>query len=266
MGNPPSETSVKTVDRMVQLLDCFSTEKPIWSLAELANYLETPKSTLHRFLVSLEEHGILRRDPSDKSWRLGYRLVGWGSLAEKSTGLNDVARPFMQKIADATGETVALTVYTDQEVLCIEKIEALHSVRLALDVGGRRPPHAGASSKILMAFLPDEEIKRIIKNRGLPKLCENTITDPGVLDSELAKIRSLGYAFSIEETDPGSWGVATPIMDHRKTIIAAIGVAGPVQRFSDNLLQQYVSVCRQASQSISRMFGLISDQFVVEQH
>ncbi|MBN1314597.1 MAG: IclR family transcriptional regulator [Anaerolineales bacterium] len=259
MGNGYSESSVKTVDRLVRVLDSFSSDKLTWSLADLSNHLDIPKSTLHRFLVSLEQHGILRRDPTDKSWRLGYRLVGWGSLAKSSTGLNDLARPFMRQIAKATGETVALTVYADKEVLCIEKIEALHSVRLALDVGGRRLPHAGASAKILMAFLSRDEIQDIIENSGLPKLGDNTITDPDELEAELEKIRTQGYAVSIEETDPGSWGVATPILDRNREIVAAIGVAGPIQRYSDSLLQQYLSECRKASQEISKLLGFVHE-------
>jgi DNA-binding IclR family transcriptional regulator len=259
MGKSYRESSVKTVDRLVQVLDCFTSENLVWTLADLSNYLDIPKSTLHRFLVSLEKHGILRRDPSDRSWRLGYRLVGWGSLAETSTGLNDLARPFMRQIANATGETVALTVYADQEVLCIEKIEALHSVRLALEVGGRRHVHAGASAKILMAYLSKDEIQNIIKSRGLPKLGSNTITDPDRLLAELKKIQNQGYAVSIEETDPGSWGVSTPIFDKNKEIVAAIGVAGPIQRYSDTLLQQYLSECRKASLEISRTLGYLSE-------
>jgi IclR family KDG regulon transcriptional repressor len=248
-------SSVSTVDRLVQVVECFSGENPTWSLAELSASLDLPKSTLHRFLISLETHGILRRDPADRLWRLGYRLVTWGKLAEKSTGLNDVARPIMRQIAAETGETVALTVYEGHEVVCIEKIDTRHSVRLAFEVGGRRPPHAGASSKVLMAYLSQEEIRAIIRDQGLPKLCANTISDPEELAADLARIRELGYALSVEETDPGAWGIATPIWDRSGQVIGAIGVAGPVMRFSDDLAQQYVAVCRRASQEIAELMG-----------
>ena len=74
-------SSVTTVDRLVSVLDSFSAERPAYSLSELSARLELPKSTLHRFLVSLETHGILRRNPEEKLWRLGYRLCVWGGLA-----------------------------------------------------------------------------------------------------------------------------------------------------------------------------------------
>lgn len=245
--------SVKTVDRLVRVLDCFSSQRPTWSLAELSAHLRLPKSTLHRFLVSLESYGILRRDSADKRWRLGYRLFIWGSLAAESTGLRHIARPIMRDLVAATGETVVLTVYQGQEVVCIEKVETSHSVRLTLDVGTRRPPHAGASSKVIMAYLPEEEIQAVICDRGLPKLCTNTITDPDELMAELAGIREHGYAESHEETDLGAWGIATPIRGRNGDVVAAIGIAGPSSRFTDGLTQRYVMLCRQAAQRISAL-------------
>jgi len=193
-----SSSSVKTVDRLVRVLNCFSQEQPAWSLADLSVRLALPKSTLHRFLASLESHGILRRDSDDRRWRLGYRLVTWGELAAESTGLRHIALPMMRGLVDETGETVVLTVYQDQEVVCIEKVETSHSVRLKLDVGTRHPPHAGASSKILMAYLPEEEVKAIIRDKGLPQMCTNTITGSDELVAELARMKRQTWA-------PGEW-------------------------------------------------------------
>lgn len=244
-------TSVKTVDRLVDIIDSFSTSRRSWTLTDLSEHLDLPKSTLHRFLQSLEAHGILRQDEASKQWRLGYRLFVWGNLAEQSTALRDIAKPIMRDLVAETGETALLTVYNAQEVVCVEKVESTHSVRLALDVGMRRPPHAGASSKVLMASLPGEEIEAIIREQGLAPLCANTITDREALEAELARIREQGYAQSVEETDVGAWGVATPIRDWDGRIIAAIGVAGPTSRFGERLTEQYVSCCEEAARRIS---------------
>jgi DNA-binding IclR family transcriptional regulator len=248
-------SSVAAVDRLVRILDSFSEEQPVWSLAELSAHLQLPKSTLHRFLVSLETHDILRRNPDDRLWRPGYRLLSWGELAAKTMGLNHLARPLMSEIAAATGEMVVLTVYSEQEVVCTEVIDARHSVRLALEVGTRRPVHAGASSKILTAYLPESEVREAIRDQGLPRLCTNTITDPEELLSELAKIREQGFAQSIEETDPGAWGIATPIFDRGGAMLGAIGIAGPIQRYSEDLAGQYVILCQEACQQVSEQLG-----------
>ena len=246
-------SAVKTVDRLVRVLDAFDADRPTWSLAELSAHLGLPKSTLHRFLVSLECHGILRRDLDDGRWRLGYRLFIWGSQAVKSTNLRQLAAPIMRDLVDTCGETAILTVYHAQEVVCIEKVETRHPVRLALEVGTPRPPHAGASSKLLMAFLSQEEIHAIMRDKGLPKLCTNTIIDPDELQAELARIREREFAQSCEETDPGAWGVATPIYDRNGDVVAAMGVAGPASRFSDEVAERFVGLCHQASRRISAL-------------
>ncbi len=159
----------------------------------------------------------------------------------------------MRDLVDATGETAILTVYNGQEVICIDKVETSLSVRMTLQAGRRRSPHAGASSKALMAYLPEEEIQAIIRDRGLPKLCANTITDPDELVAELARIREHGYAESHEETDLGAWGIATPIRDRKGDVVAAIGIAGPSSRFTNQLVQHWVVLCRQAAQRISAL-------------
>jgi IclR family KDG regulon transcriptional repressor len=249
------KSSVAAVDRLVRILDSFSAEQPAWSLAQLSSHLGLPKSTLHRFLVSLETHDILRRNPDDRLWRPGYRLLGWGELAERANGLSHLARPLMQEIAAETGEMVLLTVYSEQEAVCTDVIDARHSVRLALEIGTRRPVHAGASSKILAAYLPEAEVQRAIRDRGLPSLCANTITDEEELLAELARIRAQGYAQSIEETDPGAWGIATPIFDRGGEMVGAIGIAGPIQRYSPGLERHYVRLCREACQALSEQLG-----------
>jgi len=248
-------SSVKTVDRLVKILDSFSRGRPTWSLAELSAHLGLPKSTLHRFLVSLEYHGVLRRDPGDLRWRLGYRLYLWGSLAAESTDLHQIARPIMRDLVAAAQETAILTVYHERQVTCVERVETSLPVRLTLDRGTHHLPHAGASSKVLMAYLPEEEIQAIICDQGLPKLCTNTITDPDELIAELAKIRRQGYAQSLEETDLGAWGIATPIYDRNGEVVAAIGVAGPSSRFTADVAQRDVKLCCEAARRISTLLS-----------
>jgi IclR family transcriptional regulator, KDG regulon repressor len=246
--------SVRTIDRMVEVLDSFSVERPAWSLAQLSAQLDIPKSTLHRLLVGLERNGLTRRGHDDNKWRLGHRLVIWGSRAAATTGIQQVAAPVMRGLAETTRETVLLTEYHDGEVICMDKIETSHSVRIALAVGARRAPHAGASSKVLMAYLPENEIARLLA-RELPRYCDRTITDVVEMRRELERIRQCGYALSYEETDCGAWGVATPVRDWNGRVVAGLGVAGPTVRYSAEAAQRYVDLCCAAADTISRMLG-----------
>jgi DNA-binding IclR family transcriptional regulator len=248
-------SAIKTLDRLVEILDCFTLEEPAWSLAELSVRLKAPKSTLHRLLTALETHRILRRDPDDKRWRLGYRLVTWGSSAAGSTILRDLAKPVLRDLMLASGETAILTVYHNHEVFCIDICETPQPVRLRMEIGSRRPAHAGASSKALMAYLPQAEIEAIIHESGLPRLWSNTITDPPELRRDLARVVEQGYAISLEETDAGAWGVATPVCDQRGRVVAAVGLAGPATRYGPEKVQQWVSLCRKAAGEIRELIS-----------
>ncbi len=246
-------SAIKTLDRLVEILDCFTSDQPAWSLSELSERLKAPKSTVHRFLTGLEVHRILRRDADDKRWRLGYRLVMWGGSAAEGTILRDLAKPVLRELTTASGETAILTVHHNHEVIFIDICETAQPVRLRMEVGAHRPPHAGASSKALMAYLSQAEIESIIQENGLPRLWTNTITDPAELRCDLARIVEQGYAVSLEETDPGAWGVATPIQDPRGRVIAAIGLAGPATRYGPDKVQEWVRLCRNGAAEIREL-------------
>jgi DNA-binding IclR family transcriptional regulator len=244
---------VKTINRLVRVLECFSLERPMWTLAELSAQLDMPKSTLHHLLLSLKAHGMLRRDANDKRWRLGYRLFAWGSLAVESTDLHVIAYPVLQELVAATGESAMLTMYQDGEVLCLDKVETTQPVRMTMTVGSRRPAHAGSSSKVLMAYLPEDKIEAIIRERGLPRLCVNTITTREALLMEIDCIRQQGFARSCEETDLSAWSIAAPIFGWREEqVVAAIGIAGPTSRYDEKLMQKDSAACREAADRISR--------------
>jgi IclR family KDG regulon transcriptional repressor len=249
-------SAVKTIDRFVEVLDYFAQGHDAVSLTEFSDYLKLPKSTLHRFLMGLESHGIVRRDANDKKWRLGYHLIVWGQAAAESTTLREIAKPFMTELVAASSETAILTVYHDHQVLCIDMNETSHTLRLKMEIGAQRAAHAGASSKVLIAYLPDDEVMAIVKEKGLPKLCTNTITDVAGLKAELARIRARGYADSLEETDPGAWGVATPIRDWKGQVVGAIGVAGPTMRYSSEKVKQHAMLCGESAEKISAALGL----------
>ncbi len=248
-------SAVRTLDRLVAVLACFTREEPAWSLAELSARLDAPKSTLHRFLSALEVHGVLRREAGDRRWRLGYQLVVWGSVAAESNTLRDLARPVMCRLMEASGETAILTVYRHGEVICLDIAETPHAVQLRMAVGQRRPAHAGASAKVLLAYQPPGEVEAVMRECGLPRLCANTITEWPVLQADLAAIVRQGYAVSLEETDPGAWGVATPILDGYGRAVAAIGLAGPMTRYSDENVTHWVTLCREAAEAVGRLMG-----------
>jgi IclR family KDG regulon transcriptional repressor len=249
------QNPIKSVSRLVAILNCFTADRPSWPLTELSKHLGWPKATTHRYLKVLETYGLLYRSREDKSFRLGYKLYMWGSLAAEAMPLREIARPIMQKLKEETGEMVVLMTYHNQEVVCIEKIDTEKRLRVALDIGRHQAPHASSSCRVIMAFLPEAEIMNIIREKGLPKICENTITDADTLLAKLGEVRAKGYAHSCEEVDPDVCGISAPIFDHKGAVIAGISVLGPIYRFTEDLVEPYSKLVKEAARKITEQLS-----------
>jgi DNA-binding IclR family transcriptional regulator len=217
-----------------------------------------PVSTLHRIITVLRKHGLVTQDSQSKKYRLGYGAIDLGRRAMSGFSIRQIAAPFMRRLAEQTGETVVLTVVNDthDRAVCIERIESRHDLRLHLEVGGQSYLHAGASSKVLLAYFSPEELTNVVRSVGLPSLAPNTIRDLSALEEELRKVREQGYAFSKEETESGAWGVAAPILDPEGRAIAAIGLAAPTSRHSDDTQRRFVAIIQEAGREIAAELGM----------
>ncbi len=251
---------LKALEKTLKVLDLFTTGRPEWGLLELSEVAGLPVSTLHRIVTVLRRHGLLAQDPGSKKYRLGYGAIDLGRRAASSLPIRQVADPIMRRLAEETGETVVLTVVNDARdcAVCIERIESRHDLRLHLEVGEQTPLHAGASSKVLLAWFRSDEVEALASRSGLPSLARNTFTDLPRLQAELARIREVGFAFSSEETDSGAWGVAAPILDPESRAIAALGVASPLSRHSAEAQRRFVTLTMAAGAEVARALGLVA--------
>ncbi|MDR5682742.1 MAG: IclR family transcriptional regulator [Armatimonadota bacterium] len=245
------------LERALKILDMFTPERPAWLVSEISHATGLSRPTVYRILRALQVYGYVRRDPVTSRFRLGSGALALGRRALESIELRQVAYPVMRRLQEATGETVLLTVVSEDgtESVCVERLESPQRLRLILEVGRRVPLHAGASSKVLLAFMRPEQVRRVVALRGLPRLNKNTITEPDALEQELAEIRRRGYALSFEETNQGAAGIAAPVFDVAGQLAGGLGIAGPLIRFGDEALTHLIPlVCRHADE-ITRALG-----------
>ena len=237
------------------MLGLFGQDRPEWGASEVARHLAISVPTAHRLLVVLADHGYLARSGRGR-FRLGLEAISLGRRALASIDLRSVLRPDLQTLAAASGETVLLTVPDEHALasLCIDRVESRHPLRLSLEVGRLTPLNAGASAKALLAFLPQSEIDDVL-SRPLQRLTPSTITEPAVLRSELESIRERGYAISIEETDTAAWGVAAPVRTLDGYAIAALGLVGPLHRFTGDLSHELGEMVVDAAHKAERRLG-----------
>ena len=221
---------------------------------EISMELALPKSTVYRLIKVLLKYELMEQDAETGGYRLGIRLFQMGNFVKHYRPVGDMARPFMEELRNATGETVILSVVEGHRALVLREVEGRHPLRMTFDEGRVAPLHAGASSKVLLAHLSEEEQEQIIQE-GLPGYTQNTITDPIELKKELDKIREKGYAYSDQELDVAARAVAAPVRDFSGKVIAGLSVAGPVHRFHESSIKEFVSLTKGYAERVSQVMG-----------
>jgi len=228
MPRRPRESpyNVQVLDRAAGILEALAEQESDRSLLELSERLGLHKSTVHRLLMVLERHRLVEKSASSGRYGLGLRLFELGQKAIGRLGLADRARPHLERLAAAVGETAHLCVLDDAGVLYLAKVEPSRTVRVPSTVGRRNPAHCTAVGKTLLAALASEEVDRILSTAGLPAFTPNTIVSAAALKRELDTVRARGYAVDDEEIEEGLLCIGAPVRDSSH-VVASISIAGP---------------------------------------
>lgn len=213
--------------------------------ADLQRRTGLAKGTLHRVLSDMVRVRLL--DRAEGRYLLSRQLFELGMLASIERGLLEVATPFLEDLYERTHETVHLGIREGTEVVYVAKIGGHRQVKSPSRLGGRMPLHATAIGKALLAHAPDE-VRAQVLARPLQRLVARTITAPGLLSRQLSDIVTSGVSYEFEESTVGIVCVAAPVLDPDGYAVAAVSVAGPINRFHP---QQHASSVRAASAGIA---------------
>lgn len=246
---------IKSIVKAVWVINTLVAAGQSLSLSQMSAKLQISKSTLHGIVSTLVDVGFVVQEQQTGRYRLGTRLFEIGSAICNQWNVRKIAYPLIQQIVAEIDETVHMAVLDGGEVLYINKQESTNSVRIVTDIGVKLPAHCTGLGKALLSGLGMLELQRLIKQKGLTKHTETTITDPDELWKELEKIRRLGYAVDEQEFVEGLRCVAVPIYNHSGEIISALSISGPVSR----MRAEKFSLCRDsllaAAVDISRQMG-----------
>lgn len=253
-GSEP-RPAFQVLERTFSILEVFTEARPEWSTTDVARSLGLPVPTAHRILAALKRLGYVSQHEDTRRFRLGAAALSLGERARAVADLRPVALGPLRRLSDAAGETALLTVLTPERDrgVCLERVETPQPLRLSVQPGRQLPLHAGASQKALLAFMPEEEIERLIA-APLDRFCQSTITDPRALRRELKAIRARGWASSYEETYVGVWGIAVPVLSE-SDVVCAVGIAGPSPRLSVERVRRDVGLVHEAAAAIGRAIG-----------
>ena len=250
----PEPTRLSSVAMAVRLLKSFSEGEAEIGVTSLSRRLGVAKSTVYRLASTLVSEGLLEQNPETEKYRLGMSLFGLGALVRQRMNVATDARPFLFHLREATGETVHLAILEGPDIVFVLNLESNHAIRMRADLGARKPAFCTAEGRAMLAFQPQDVVNDVL-GRRLVARTPKTIIDVKQIKAALDDVRARGYATEDEQSELGMRSVAAPIRNSNGRVVAAIGLAGPMQRISDEALATFAPLVADAARTISARLG-----------
>lgn len=249
--SPVQQYGTQALTRAFDILRVFSDAAPEWALADVSRARGLTKTTAFRILSALEREGLVARNHSGGTYRLGPRAIELGALAQRSNTLQRAAHGELVELARFTGETTSLEILVGTDVLVLDEVQGRHKLSPAPVVGSRWPAHATSTGKVILAALGEERPTGL----RLVRLTPQTITSHARFTTELAAVLRRGYATAIEELESGYVALGAPVRNHEARVIAAMSVGGPAVRFGAADRTRLAKVLRESAERVSRNLG-----------
>jgi IclR family pca regulon transcriptional regulator len=216
------------LERGLAILGCFTPQRSVLGIADIADELGMSRSTTHRYVITLYALGYLEQGASRK-YRLGLRVTDLGMSALNSTGLREHSHPYLEELRQRTSYTVNLSVLDGSDILYVDRARSFRrgqsKIDLGLHPGSRLPAYCTSMGKILLAYLPEDELRERLADVKLAKRGPNTITSKSALRDELEEVADAGFAVNDEELTPELYAIAAPIRGEAREVVAAVNMA-----------------------------------------
>ncbi len=247
---------MQSVDRALSLLELLAQSGGGTSLTDLSARAGLNISTCHHLLATLLKAGYVAQVPGRRTYALGARVLHLGQAFMRQVDLPRRAQPVLDRLNEATGEAVQLAVLQGDQVVTVAKSEARQAVRVDAGViGTAEPPHATATGKAMLAWLPDDQVRRILDVNGLKSFTPNTITDRAALIEDMRHVRRNGFAIDREEFQQGVVCIGAAVRDHSGAVIGSLSVSAPAFRAGEEHLALIRHAVGEAARELSAEFG-----------
>ncbi len=248
--------NIRAIERALSVLDVFARQRRKLSLDELTKLTKLSKPTVFRILSTLQSQKYVLLDKNDGRYRLGSIFLTLASSVFSSFNIGTIARPHLIALRNTAQATVLLGTLLEDHLVYLDKTEGRGPVRLADDIAWRRDPvNYGMLGMTLMAHLDLSEAERLLDEFPLATYTPKTMIDRVLFLKRLDEIKRLGYALEFEEAIDGVWGVAAPIWNSAREVVAAVGAALPMSVCSEERIAETIAQVTACSQSISSDLG-----------
>ena len=245
-----STGAVRTLARGLRILSRFSLDRPEWTLSELAKDTGIHVATTFRLVKTLEAEGYLTLQGDKGKYHLGPVATQLGYLVQSHGELARISRPYLEALAEETGETAELVIESDGTVFVIDEVLTRNHFKPTLPVGRTVEGFAKASGKLFLALRPVAVRAEMLRG-PLPARTKFTITDPTEFEEELQLVASDNIAFDLEEDALGVCAVASAVRGQFGEVRGALQLVIPKERFSPSERASYVGTLREAVSALS---------------
>lgn len=219
--------TINSVERALDVVEALR-EMDGGRVTEVADRLGMAKSTVHRYLTTLEgrEYLVRRGD----SYHVSHRFLDLGEFTRTRRSEYQLAKEKVSELAEATEERAQFMVEEHGYAVYLYRETGPHAVETDSRIGGHVHLHSSAAGKAILAHLPEPRIEAVVERHGLPELTEHTITEREALFENLREIRERGYSYQRQENTEALRAVGVPVMDDADGVIGAISISGPTHR------------------------------------
>jgi len=249
-----ADGNLKSLQKIVRVLDCFSTGRRALSVSDICGLTGFPRSTTHRLLASMRDVGFLEQEHERDQYRLGLKLFELGSIALTNLELHREGRDIVDALHRLTGRTVHLAVFDGERAVVIQRNEVGADVLAPSTFVENSPAHCTSVGKAILAHQDAAAIDRVVAS-GLERFTETTLTDPEALRADLVRTRARGYAVDEGEHRPGIRCIGAPIRNQSGRVFAAISVSAPSWQLPPEDVAELAAVVIYHANQISRRLG-----------
>jgi DNA-binding IclR family transcriptional regulator len=216
--------SGSSLDRMLALLDVFTTAAPAWSTEDLIRYSGASRSTLYRYLKALQAAGLLS-PVAGGAWMLGPRIIELDRTMRLCDPVSAGGGPPMRRLAAETGFSALLCLLFSGAVMCVDDVPASGAPAGLFSRGQRRPLFAGAASKVILAHLPPHRLRTLFAKHRTTIAAAGLGADWDAFRTTLRLIREAGHCVTVGEFQPGVLGIAAPLFNLQGEVLGSLGIA-----------------------------------------
>jgi IclR family KDG regulon transcriptional repressor len=249
---------VQSTERIFDILEVLSTEKEGLRLTEIGRRVGLHKSTVYRFLASMEKRGYVEKNQDKGLYRLGLKFIELSGVYLNNLELTTEAQPYLQRLANLSNQAVYLAVRDQEDIVYIDKVETFQSIRKYSIIGRRAPSYCTALGKALLTGLCEHHLEGLFKNKELKAYTQNTITDARRLIAEVEEAKKRGWTEDDEEYEERVRCIAAPIYDYRNRVIASVSTSGPITMITKVDVERIAGYVMEAANAISKRMGYCS--------